>query len=287
MRAELQSAVELRPRGAAAVVRPRGDRARGRRAPLVLRARRSRGGRVGLRVSADASRGPRRHRRPVRRGAAAELPARAAPESEAAFDLGRRGGRRHRRRRIAARCRGCRTGDAEGCGGASAPPELESALEEAEFFASRGLFDDARTILEEQLARLPKHPLLRRAPRRARRAGARRAKRLRHAPVAGCAAASVEDRSFDIAASLDALDGRPRQRRRAGSGVRRARRPGRRRRGLRQVQGGRRQADRRGRRAEPLRPRRRLQGDGPRRRRRARVRHRRARPASARASATR
>lgn len=40
-------------------------------------------------------------------------------------------------------------------------PELESALEEADFFASRGLFDDARTILEEQLARLPNHPLVR------------------------------------------------------------------------------------------------------------------------------
>jgi tetratricopeptide (TPR) repeat protein len=40
-------------------------------------------------------------------------------------------------------------------------PELEAALEEADFFASRGLFDDARTIVEEQLARLPNHPLLR------------------------------------------------------------------------------------------------------------------------------
>jgi tetratricopeptide (TPR) repeat protein len=40
-------------------------------------------------------------------------------------------------------------------------PELESALEEADFFASRGLFDDARTILQEQLSRLPNHPLLR------------------------------------------------------------------------------------------------------------------------------
>lgn len=39
-------------------------------------------------------------------------------------------------------------------------PELESALEEVDFFASRGLFDDARTILHEQLTRLPNHPLL-------------------------------------------------------------------------------------------------------------------------------
>ena len=39
-------------------------------------------------------------------------------------------------------------------------PELESALEEAEFFATRGLYDDARAILDEQLVRLPNHPLL-------------------------------------------------------------------------------------------------------------------------------
>jgi tetratricopeptide (TPR) repeat protein len=38
--------------------------------------------------------------------------------------------------------------------------ELEDALDEAEFFCSRGLLDDARTILLEQLARFPKHPLV-------------------------------------------------------------------------------------------------------------------------------
>ncbi len=37
---------------------------------------------------------------------------------------------------------------------------LESSLDEAEFFAARGLFDDARTILEEQLRRTPNHPLV-------------------------------------------------------------------------------------------------------------------------------
>ena len=56
-------------------------------------------------------------------------------------------------------------GATETRGGAPPPvragAELESALEEAEFFASRGLFDDARTILDEQLVRLPNHPLLR------------------------------------------------------------------------------------------------------------------------------
>ena len=35
---------------------------------------------------------------------------------------------------------------------------VESALEEAEFFASRGLYEDALSVLEEQLARTPDHP---------------------------------------------------------------------------------------------------------------------------------
>ncbi|MFO0676794.1 MAG: tetratricopeptide repeat protein [Polyangiaceae bacterium] len=38
--------------------------------------------------------------------------------------------------------------------------DLEEALEEAEFFLSRGLYDDARAIVHEQLARAPNHPLL-------------------------------------------------------------------------------------------------------------------------------
>jgi tetratricopeptide (TPR) repeat protein len=44
---------------------------------------------------------------------------------------------------------------------AAASGELEDALEEAEFFCSRGLFDDARAILDEQLTRHPNNPLLR------------------------------------------------------------------------------------------------------------------------------
>ncbi|HEY3815865.1 MAG TPA: hypothetical protein VGL81_01780 [Polyangiaceae bacterium] len=85
-------------------------------------------------------------------------------------------------------------------------PELESALEEAEFFATRGLYDDARTILEEQLARLPNHPLLveRLAELDSQERGTPGGSGTRPSPAA---AASVEDRSFDIAASLDALDG--------------------------------------------------------------------------------
>lgn len=37
---------------------------------------------------------------------------------------------------------------------------IEEALEEVDFFAGRGLFDDARAILDEQLARFPRHPLI-------------------------------------------------------------------------------------------------------------------------------
>src|SRR5204862_7482884 len=44
---------------------------------------------------------------------------------------------------------------------AAAPVEgVEEALEEAEFFVSRGLIDDARGILVDALARSPNHPLL-------------------------------------------------------------------------------------------------------------------------------
>ncbi len=72
-------------------------------------------------------------------------------------------------------------------------PEIEGALEEVEFFVSRGLYDDARAILEEQLARSPNHPLIleRLADLDSEERG------LEPVPV---------DRSFDIAASLGALD---------------------------------------------------------------------------------
>lgn len=83
--------------------------------------------------------------------------------------------------------------------GQGAGLELEDALDEAEFFCSRGLFDDARAILSEQLSRHPKNPLLRErlaeidAQEQARGSGAREKPR-------------EEDRAFDIAASLDALE---------------------------------------------------------------------------------
>lgn len=94
-----------------------------------------------------------------------------------------------------------------------APPSVafgqfdEAALEEVEFFASQGMFDDARNLLDEQLQRLPNHPLLLERKRELEamsaapsESGARVAPRSIH-PVS-----HAEDRSFDIAASLDALD---------------------------------------------------------------------------------
>jgi len=95
------------------------------------------------------------------------------------------------------------------------PPELESALEEAEFFASRGLYDDARVILDEQLARLPNNRLLleRLAELDAQERGTAGGSGTRPSPSAGSDGANgqahgeVEDRSFDIAESLGSLDG--------------------------------------------------------------------------------
>ncbi len=93
----------------------------------------------------------------------------------------------------------------------SGPPELESALEEAEFFASRGLFDDARTILHEQLVRLPNNPLLqeRLTELDAQEHGMQGGSGTRPSPSAAASAigAAAEDRSFDIAESLGGNDG--------------------------------------------------------------------------------
>jgi tetratricopeptide (TPR) repeat protein len=84
--------------------------------------------------------------------------------------------------------------------GGAVAQELEDALDEAEFFCSRGLFDDARAIISDQLAKHPNHPLLRERlgdiddQQQARGSGAR--ERPREEP----------DRAFDIATSLDALE---------------------------------------------------------------------------------
>lgn len=84
----------------------------------------------------------------------------------------------------------------------ASPEAIEEVLEEAEFFAMRGLLEDARTILTEALARSPKHPLL---VERLRELDGTGAESGTHELVAA-EEAPGEDRIFDIAASLGALD---------------------------------------------------------------------------------
>ncbi|MCL2448307.1 MAG: tetratricopeptide repeat protein [Polyangiaceae bacterium] len=93
---------------------------------------------------------------------------------------------------------------ARAAGASRAVPELESALDEADFFASRGLLDDARAILEDQLARLPGHPLLldrlEELDEQARAADGDSG--TRPAP----AASAAQGRDFDTVDALDAID---------------------------------------------------------------------------------
>ena len=83
----------------------------------------------------------------------------------------------------------------------------EEALEEVEFFASHGMFDEAKNLLDEQLLRLPNHPLLLERKREIESlSGGAPADDGSGSRVVPRSAAPGEDRSFDIAASLDALD---------------------------------------------------------------------------------
>jgi tetratricopeptide (TPR) repeat protein len=81
---------------------------------------------------------------------------------------------------------------------------LEEALEEAEFFMSRGLVDDARSILVDALARAPNHPLLLERLRELD-GGVDGSQSGTHERT-GIDEAPAEDNAFDIAASLEALD---------------------------------------------------------------------------------
>jgi len=87
---------------------------------------------------------------------------------------------------------------------------IEDALEEVEFFMSRGLLDDARAILDEQLRRLPNHPLLverlHELQLATEQSTASSGTRERPDPARAAAETRNSDRAFDIAASLDALD---------------------------------------------------------------------------------
>lgn len=90
----------------------------------------------------------------------------------------------------------------------------ESALEEIEFFQAQGMLDEAEGLLNEQLSRLPNHPLL--LDRKRELAAARAA--LAEPAAEAYAGASHhpaavdrrevtgDDRAFDIARALDGLD---------------------------------------------------------------------------------
>lgn len=85
----------------------------------------------------------------------------------------------------------------------------EDALDEVEFFAAHGMFDEAFGILDEQLQRLPNHPLLlerRRELEAMAAAAAADAGQSGARPMSRAEPDTAEDRAFDIAASLDALD---------------------------------------------------------------------------------
>ena len=94
---------------------------------------------------------------------------------------------------------------------------IEDVLEEADFFASRGLWEDARAILHDQLSRAPDHPLLIERLREVEEAlvnsGASKtiersqlSAHSRHPSNRAQTRHPAEDRAFDIAASLEALD---------------------------------------------------------------------------------
>jgi tetratricopeptide (TPR) repeat protein len=83
-----------------------------------------------------------------------------------------------------------------------APPvgpelSLEDALDEAEFFVTRGMLEDARAVLEEQYRRYPNNPLLR-----------ERLEELEATEQAGAnqSSGTRERPSFDYSGSLDALE---------------------------------------------------------------------------------
>ncbi len=76
----------------------------------------------------------------------------------------------------------------------------EDALEEIDFFAQHGMFDEARNLLSEQLARSPNHPLLLERQRELQQLATQAP--ATSPPPSGM----IIYRSFDIAASLGALD---------------------------------------------------------------------------------
>jgi tetratricopeptide (TPR) repeat protein len=84
---------------------------------------------------------------------------------------------------------------------------LEEALDEAEFFVARGLHEDARTILQEQLARTPNHPLVLERLREVEESlAASGSSQTIERSMLGAAASAPAVPALDVAASLGALD---------------------------------------------------------------------------------
>jgi tetratricopeptide (TPR) repeat protein len=84
---------------------------------------------------------------------------------------------------------------------------LEEALDEAEFFAARGLFEDARTILQEQLKKSPNHRLVLERLREVEESlAASGASQTIERSMLGAAASAPPVPDDDVAASLGALD---------------------------------------------------------------------------------
>lgn len=82
--------------------------------------------------------------------------------------------------------------------------QIEEVLEEAEFFASQGLFSDAEAILADMLVHAPDHVLLKEQLSEVRAALSNLPPESRNEDRDSLV---PEDNAFDIAASLDALDG--------------------------------------------------------------------------------
>ncbi|MGZ3419260.1 MAG: tetratricopeptide repeat protein [Polyangiales bacterium] len=82
--------------------------------------------------------------------------------------------------------------------------EIESALEEADFYAQQREFDTARETIEEALKNAPNHRLL--VEKLRELDASERAAGGKPAAASEPASSRYEDRAYDIAASLDALD---------------------------------------------------------------------------------
>src|SRR5262249_54941549 len=84
---------------------------------------------------------------------------------------------------------------------------LEEALDEAEFFVARGLHEDARAILQDQLGRTPTHPLVLERLRGVEEglAGPGWSQTIERSML-GAAAKAPAASELDVAASLGALE---------------------------------------------------------------------------------